>query len=422
MTAELISVGTELLLGQIVNTNAAWLATRLSEFGINVYRQLTVGDNLQRLSLAVEESLQRAEIVILTGGLGPTDDDLTREGVATALRRELIEDEEQRRWLEQRFSGRMPINNLKQALKPEGAIILPNPNGTACGYAIEQDGRWVFMLPGPPWEMEAMFNAQVEPILRDHFDLDSQLFHRTLRFIGIGESALEMELLDLMREQSDPSMALYAKMGEIELRLTTRAMDRAEADRRIDPLEAKVRERVGRHIYGYDTETLFTVVARLLTERGISLAVAESCTGGLIGSSLTDVPGSSAFFLGGWLTYSNRMKTEMLGVPAETLERYGAVSPQTVKAMAEGAKERSGAEWALSVSGVAGPDGGSESKPVGLIYHALATPEGTRIIRNTYSQDRLRNKTRAAKQAAYLLWLSLTGQAIPENLLVVCED
>ena len=421
MNAELISVGTEILLGQIINTNAAWLATKLSELGINVYRQTSVGDNLQRLAHSIQESLQRAEILILTGGLGPTDDDLTREGVSEALGRPLIEDAEQRKWLEQRFGGNMPINNLKQALKPEGAVLLPNPNGTACGYAVEHDHKWVFMLPGPPWEMEAMFTNHVEPILRTHFSLDTHLFHRTLRFIGIGESALEMELIDIMREQSDPSMALYAKMGEIEMRLTTRAITQQEAEARFVPLLGIIKERVGRFIYGYDDDNLFTVVARMLVERGQTLTVAESCTGGLLGSSFTDIPGSSAFFLGGWLTYSNEMKMSMVGVKPETLEGYGAVSARTVAEMAEGAKQRSGSDYALSVSGIAGPGGGSELKPVGLTYIGLATPQGTLMIRSTYSQDRSRNKTRATKQAAYLLWLALTGKDVPPQNKVELE-
>ena len=422
MTAELVSVGTEILLGQIVNTNAAWLAVRLAEMGINLYRQQTVGDNLKRLADAVGESLSRARIVIITGGLGPTDDDLTREGVALALGLPLIEDAEQLAWLKQRFGGRMPSNNLKQALKPAGAIILPNPHGTACGYALEHDGSWLFMLPGPPWEMEAMWNSSVEGILRKSLALTTQLFSHTLHFIGIGESALEMELLDIMRQQSDPSLALYAKTGEIELRLTTRAESRAEAEARFAPLKAEISSRVGQHIYGYDDETLFEVVDRLMIAKGLTLAVAESCSGGLLSSSLTDIPGSSAFFLGGWLTYSNDMKINELGVPEELIERYGAVSARCVQAMAEGARLHSEADWAIAISGVAGPGGGSKEKPVGLIYHALATAAGTRIFRNTYSSDRVRNKARAAKQAAYLLWLTLMDLPIPNANIAALEE
>jgi len=309
MIAEILSVGTELMLGQIVNTNAAWLAQRLAELGLNVYRQQSIGDNLQRLTLAIRESLSRAEVIILTGGLGPTDDDLTREGVAAALDLALIEDAGQRRWLEERFasSGRMTENNLKQALKPEGSAILPNPNGTACGYAVEQGDRILFMLPGPPWEMEAMYRDHVVPILQKRYDLNTHLYSRTLRFIGIGESTLETELLDLMRHQQDPSMALYAKTGEIELRLTSRAETPEIASARFAPLEEQVKARVGQHLFGYDEETLFSVTAEMLLERGQTLAVAESCTGGLLGNLYTDIPGSSRFFVGGWIAYSNEM-------------------------------------------------------------------------------------------------------------------
>ncbi|MCL2497092.1 MAG: competence/damage-inducible protein A [Symbiobacteriaceae bacterium] len=421
MNAELISVGTEILLGQIINTNAAWLAVRLAEMGINLYRQQTVGDNLGRLTLAVQESLQRAHIVILTGGLGPTDDDLTREGVAAALGLTLEEDADQRQWLLERFAGRMTANNLKQAFKPQGATILPNPHGTACGYALETEGRWLFMLPGPPWEMEAMFNNHVATTLKEHFDLTTHLYHRTLHFIGIGESTLETELLDILRNQQDPSMALYAKTGEIELRLTTRAVTYEEARRHMAPTEEEVLKRLSSHVYGFDDDNLFSTVASLLVEQELTLALAESCTGGLIASSFTDIPGSSAYFYGGWVSYSNAMKIRELGVAPELLQRHGAVSAACVAAMAEGARQRSGAQWALAASGVAGPGGGTPEKPVGLVYHALATPNEIRIIRNTYSQDRLRNKSRAAKQAAYLLWLTLQGLPVPENLRVEVE-
>ncbi|MCL2547699.1 MAG: competence/damage-inducible protein A [Symbiobacteriaceae bacterium] len=413
MNAELISVGTEILLGQIVNTNAAWLAQRLAELGVNVYRQETIGDNLERLSMAIRESLDRADILILTGGLGPTDDDLTREGVAMAMSLSLEEDGAQRQWLEERLGQRMTENNLKQALKPAGAIILPNPGGTACGYAVPADGRWVFMLPGPPWEMEAMYRDHVRPFLQRTYALNTHLYSRILHFIGIGESALETELLDLMRRQKDPSMALYAKTGEIELRLTTRAETEELAMAQITPLEEQIRNRVGQHLYGYDDDTLFTVTAKMLLERGLTLSVAESCTGGLLGNLYTDIPGSSGFFCGGWIAYSNEMKMQHLGVPAEILERYGAVSARTVAAMSQGARSASGSDLAISISGVAGPGGGSESKPVGLIYQALASQEGTLLFRNTYSQDRLRNKFRAAKQSAYLLWLYLQGLPVP---------
>lgn len=410
MNAELISVGTEILLGQIVNTNAAWLAQRLATFGVNVYRQVTVGDNLNRLAASITDSLSRADLLILTGGLGPTDDDLTREGVALATNRPLETDEAQKQWLIQRFQsrfGKMPENNLKQAMKPKGSIILPNPNGTACGYAVPYLDKWVFLLPGPPWEMEAMFENEVVPLLAKYFDLSQHLFHRTLKFFGIGESALEMEVLDLMRSQVDPTMALYAGMGEVQMRLTTRSGSQEQADIKLEMLHRKVAERVGAHIYGQDDDTIFSAVASRLLQKGQTLALAESCTGGLVASSFTDNPGSSGFFVQGWVTYSNQSKMKMLEVPTKILETFGAVSEETVSAMACHAARIAGSDYALAISGIAGPNGGSPEKPVGLVWFALYGPKGCQTKKMNFNGSRSQIKMRAAKNAAYLLWQEL---------------
>jgi nicotinamide-nucleotide amidase len=410
MNAELISVGTEILLGQIVNTNAAWLAQRLATFGVNVYRQVTVGDNLNRLAATITDSLSRADLLILTGGLGPTDDDLTREGVALATNRPLETDEAQKQWLIQRFQsrfGKMPENNLKQALKPKGSLILPNPNGTACGYAVPHLDKWIFLLPGPPWEMEAMFENEVVPLLSKYFDLSQHLFHRTLKFFGIGESALEMEVIDLMRSQVDPTMALYAGMGEVQMRLTTRAESKEEADIKLELLHRKVAERVGIHIYGQDDESIFSAAASQLLKNNKTLALAESCTGGLLASSFTDLPGSSGFFTQGWVTYSNQSKIKLLNVPQETLESFGAVSEETVTAMATQASQIAESDYALAISGIAGPGGGTEEKPVGLVWIALYGPNGCQTKKMNFNGSRGQIKMRAAKNAAYLLWQQL---------------
>ena len=410
MNAELISVGTEILLGQIVNTNAAWLAQRLATFGVNVYRQVTVGDNLNRLAATITDSLSRADLLILTGGLGPTDDDLTREGVALATNRPLETDEAQKQWLIQRFQsrfGKMPENNLKQALKPKGSLILPNPNGTACGYAVPHLDKWIFLLPGPPWEMEAMFENEVVPLLSKYFDLSQHLFHRTLKFFGIGESALEMEVIDLMRSQVDPTMALYAGMGEVQMRLTTRAESKEEADIKLELLHRKVAERVGIHIYGQDDESIFSAAASQLLKNNKTLALAESCTGGLLASSFTDLPGSSGFFTQGWVTYSNQSKIKLLNVPQETLESFGAVSEETVTAMVTQASQIAESDYALAISGIAGPGGGTEEKPVGLVWIALYGPNGCQTKKMNFNGSRGQIKMRAAKNAAYLLWQQL---------------
>jgi len=410
MNAELISVGTEILLGQIVNTNAAWLAQRLATFGVNVYRQVTVGDNLNRLAATVVDALSRADLLILTGGLGPTDDDLTREGVALATERPLEMDEEQKQWLIQRFQsrfGKMPENNLKQAMKPKGSIILPNPNGTACGYAVPYLDKWIFLLPGPPWEMEAMFENEVVPLLAKYFDLSQHLFHRTLKFFGIGESALEMEVLDLMRSQADPTMALYAGMGEVQMRLTTRSGSQEEANIKLEALHQKVAQRVGAFIYGQDDDSIFSAVASRLLKKNQTLALAESCTGGLVASSFTDIPGSSGFFVQGWVTYSNQSKIQLLEVPPFIIESFGAVSEETVISMASQAARLAGSDYAIAISGIAGPTGGSPEKPVGLVWLALSGPMGCQTKKMNFSGSRSQIKMRAAKNAAYMLWQEL---------------
>jgi len=410
MNAELISVGTEILLGQIVNTNAAWLAQRLADFGINVYRQNTVGDNAARLTACIRESMTRADILILTGGLGPTDDDLTREAVAEATGRELVMDEVQLNWLINRFQtrhGKMTENNRKQALKPAGSLILENPNGTACGYAVPYLDKWLFMLPGPPWEMDAMFENQVVPLLKKLYNLEQHLFSRNLKFFGIGESQLETEVLDLMRSQVDPSMALYASLGETKMRLTTRAANRDVADIKFDALSVEINKRVGKHIYGTDEDTIFSAAANLLLNNGATLATAESCSGGLLASSFTDIPGSSGFFRQGWITYSNESKMQQLQVSAETLANFGAVSEETVREMAEHARAISATDYALSVSGVAGPGGGTAEKPVGLVWLAVASRSETIVKQLNLSGFRSQIKMRTVKNAAFLLWETL---------------
>ncbi len=410
MNAELISVGTEILLGQIVNTNAAWLAQRLADFGINVYRQITVGDNAARLTACIRESMSRADILILTGGLGPTDDDLTREAVAEATGRELVLDEGQLNWLINRFQsrhGKMTENNRKQALKPLGSMLLENPNGTACGYAVPYQDKWLFLLPGPPWEMDAMFENQVVPLLKELYNLEQHLFSRNLKFFGIGESQLETEVLDLMRSQVDPTMALYAGMGETKMRLTTRAANREVADLKFDALTAEIAKRVGEHIYGTDEDTIFFAAANLLLARGETLATAESCSGGLLASSFTDIPGSSGYFRQGWVTYSNESKMQQLRVKPETLTTFGAVSEETVREMAEQARAISGTDYAIAVSGVAGPGGGTAEKPVGLVWLAVASGSTTMSKQLNLSGSRSQIKMRTVKNAAYLLWQTL---------------
>ncbi|MFO7273326.1 MAG: competence/damage-inducible protein A [Bacillota bacterium] len=377
MNAELVFVGTELLLGEILNTNAQYLSQQLALLGIDVYHQVVVGDNAARLRAVLEQALARADLVIACGGLGPTDDDITRDVAAEVAGRPLELDPQLVAHLEQWFAARgrqMTANNRRQCMVPRGATVLPNDRGTAPGLIIPAEGdRAIILLPGPPDELRPMFEAHVVPyLIRRSGGRPLRLVTRILRFVGIGESALADGLKDLLQSQTDPTIAPYAKMGEVHLRLATRAADEQEGLARIAAVEAEIRARFGRFLYGTDGESLEVVVGRLLAERGLTLSTAESCTGGLVAKRLTDVPGSSRYFGMGFVTYANEAKMRFLGVPEALLAAHGAVSEPVARAMAQGALERSGADVAVAISGIAGPDGGTPEKPVGTVCFALA--------------------------------------------------
>jgi len=382
LIAELVFVGTELLLGEILNTNAQFLSERLALLGIDVYYQSTVGDNAERLAGVLRRALSRSDVVITSGGLGPTMDDITREVSAAVAGRTLELNPDLRAELEGWFAARgrkMVQNNLRQAMVPQGATVLRNDRGTAPGLIIPADGeKPVIVLPGPPIELRPMFEKQVVPYLTGRAGgMPLSLVTRTLRFVDIGESTLEDALKDMIAGQSDPSIAPYAKTGEVHLRLATKAADPAMGAARIDPVEAEIRRRVGPHLYGVDGTTLEAAVGALLRERSLQLTLAESCTGGLIAKRITDIPGSSEYFGAGFVTYGNAAKTRFVGVPEEMLQEHGAVSEPVVKAMAEGALQAAGADVALAVSGVAGPGGGTPEKPVGTVWFAVAARGGT---------------------------------------------
>lgn len=377
MNAELVFVGTELLLGEILNTNAQFLSRELARLGVDVYHQVVVGDNAARLRAVFEQAIRRADVVIACGGLGPTDDDLTREVAAEVAGRPLALDPRLVDELEAWFAARgrkMTENNRRQCMVPRGATVLPNDRGTAPGLIIPVEGnKAIILLPGPPGEMRPMFAAHVVPYLTGRSgSRPLRLITRTLRFVGIGESALADGLKDLLQSQTDPTLAPYAKTGEVHLRLATRAAEEAEGYARIAPVEAEIRARFGRFLYGVDEETLPHVVGRLLAERGMTLSTAESCTGGLVARYITDVPGSSRYFGMGFVTYANEAKMRFLGVPAHLLDAHGAVSEPVARAMAEGALQQAGADVAVAISGIAGPDGGTPAKPVGTVCFALA--------------------------------------------------
>lgn len=401
--AEVISVGTELLLGQITDTNATYICQRLAECGIPVYFRQTVGDNFHRVQQAFRLAWSRAELVVLTGGLGPTEDDLTKGAVAAALGAELVEDAESLAHLEEFFARRgrtMTPNQRRQALIPKGASPIPNRWGTAPGVFWEVDGRVVVMVPGVPREMRGMLEEFVIPELRRRRWIGGEVIRsRVLRTVGIGEGQLEELIRDLIHTRN-PSVAPLAHLGEVHLRITARGSPE-EVSRMLEQAEQGLRDRLAEAVYGTDEETLEQAVARLLRTSGLTVAVGESCTGGLVGQRLTSVPGSSAFFLGGVVAYSNQAKRTLLGVPDRLLQSFGAVSAEVAQAMAEGARRVFEAEVGLGITGIAGRGGGGEAKPVGRVYLALVDRQGARSTRADFGEEPGREGVRwLASQAA----------------------
>lgn len=380
MSVEVLCIGTELLLGQILNSNARWLAEQLAALGLPHYRQEVVGDNRERLIAAVRAAAGRCRVLITTGGLGPTPDDLTTEAIAAAFETPLEERPEVWAAIQARLAARgraVAPSNRRQALLPRGATLLPNPTGTAPGLIWSpRPGFTLITFPGVPSEMRAMWAATAEPWLRQAGLVQAVFASRRLHFWGVAESSLAERVGDLLAA-SNPTLAPYAAAaGGVMLRLTARADSAPAAAALLAPLEAELRRRTGLDCYGADDDSLASVVLQLLRERGETLAVAESCTGGGLGAALAAVPGASDVFLGGVIAYANALKERLLGVPADLLQRHGAVSDPVAVAMAEGARRAAGSTWALSLTGVAGPGGGSDEKPVGLVQIGLAGPDG----------------------------------------------
>lgn len=403
MRAELISTGTEILLGQILNTNAQYLGQRMAQLGINVYFQTTVGDNEQRLTEALQIALERSEIVVITGGLGPTMDDLTKEALARFLGLKMFIDEASLKHIEEFFCARgrkMPEVNKKQALIPEGATVISNKMGTAPGVIIENAGKIIVVLPGPPVEMQPMFAETVEPYLKKRLGEDKlTIVSRVLRILGMGESTVQEHIEDLVIAQTNPTVAFLAPGGEVLVRLTARAKTEIEARKMIKVLETEIRKRIGDYIYGADDENLEKVVAVLLKKRGLTVSTAESCTGGLIAKRLTDIPGISENYLYGMVTYDNQAKIQLLGVSPNILEKYGAVSEETALEMARGVRQAVGTDLALAVTGIAGPGGGTPEKPLGLVYIGFADRDTTIVQRFLFVGDRETIRWQAANSA-----------------------
>lgn len=411
-TAEIIAVGTELLLGNIANTNAQVLSQSLSALGINVFWHTVVGDNPTRLRQAVDTARHRADILITTGGLGPTYDDLTKETVCAACGKALVFHPEILSdiadFYEKNLHAPMPDNNRQQAMLPEGCVVFDNPVGTAPGCAFEAGGVHVLMLPGPPHEMVTMLRRCAEPYLRS-LSREIIVSHDIMTF-GLGESYVDQLLHEQMSHMENPSLATYAKPCEVRLRATAKAQSAEQAEEMLAPVVDEVKTLLGPYVYGVDVTGLEEVCSALLLERGLTLATAESCTGGLIARRITALPGASRVYRGGVVSYWTEVKAAVLGVPQDLLDQYGAVSEPTARAMAEGARRITRADIAVSVTGVAGPDPDERGNPVGLVFIGLATPDGT-FCRRTESGRRTRDRIQdlSANHALDMVRRYLTG-------------
>lgn len=404
MKAELISVGTEILLGDIVNTNAQFLARELASIGIDVYRQEVIGDNEDRLLKTIDEALKRSDMVITTGGLGPTGDDLTKETACKYFGMKMELHEESLKALKiyfKRLNRQITENNMKQVYFPKEAKVLPNPNGTAPGAILEKDNKIIVILPGPPREMKPMFINHVKNYLAPKGK--GMIISKVLRILGIGESYAAEKLKDIIDGTENPTVAPYAKEEDILFRITAKANSKEEGLKLIEPIKKQIIDRLGIDIYGEDDEKIEEVVSKLLIDRNIKISTAESCTGGMIASRLIGVPGVSEVFLEGAVTYSNEAKMRTLNVKEETLKKFGAVSAETAMEMAEGIAKRTGSDISVVTTGIAGPGGGTEDKPVGLVYFGLYYKEKTYTYRYVFNGDRNKVRLKAAVTALDLV-------------------
>ncbi len=409
MVCELISVGTELLLGNIVNTNAQFLAEKCALLGLSMYHQVTVGDNKDRLAETIRTALKRSDIVILCGGLGPTEDDLTKEVCAEVMGFPLVEDAHTKARLEDFFKNsiyKLTDNNWKQAMIPDGAAVLDNENGTAPGLILEKYGKSAILLPGPPNELIPMFMNQVYPYLQKL--RPESIRSQMVKICGVGESRVEDTLLDLIDKQTNPTIATYAKTGEVHLRVTAKAATEEEADKMIKPVVKEIKKRFGDSVYSLkEDETLEMAVVKLLKKLELTVTTAESCTGGMLAARLVNVPGVSDVFREGFITYANKSKRKILGVSKSTLKKYGAVSEQTAKEMATGGVFATDADVCIAITGLAGPDGGTEEKPVGLVYIACYLKDNVTVEKYQFKGNRNKIREQSVVKALDLLRRSI---------------
>ncbi|MBE5987483.1 MAG: competence/damage-inducible protein A [Paenibacillaceae bacterium] len=409
MVVELISVGTEILLGNIVNTNTQYLAEKCALLGLSMYHQVTVGDNRERLFAVLETALNRSDVVILTGGLGPTEDDLTKEVCAEVMGFDLVEDEHTRERISKYFKNNIykeiPDNNWKQAMIPQGATVLDNNNGTAPGLIMEKDGKTAILLPGPPNELKPLFTEQVFPYLQSR--QPEVIRSQMVKICGYGESQVEDKLIDLINTQTNPTIATYAKTAEVHLRVTAKAANEDEAKTLLKPVVKEIKSRFDNAVYTTkEEETLEMAVVRLLKKHELTVTTAESCTGGLIAGRLVNVPGASEVFREGFITYSNKAKRKYLDVSKGTLKKYGAVSEQTAKEMATGGVFASDADACIAVAGIAGPDADGE-KPVGLVYIACYMKDKVKVEEYHFKGNREKIREQSVVKALDFLRRSI---------------
>ena len=406
MLVELVTTGSELLLGEIVNENVRYLSQQLNKMGYSVIYQTTVGDNPNRMETVLRTALNRADIVITTGGLGPTQGDVTKiigarvMGVSLVFRKDVMEGVTA--WIKLRHPERdLTDNQRRQVMIPEGATVLANEAGTAPGTALYKNGKVLIHLPGPPSEMRWVFNNRVKTYLRHIFGSQGYIYSTYVKIYDMGEARIEDMIMDLVERQSNPTIAMYARIGFVEVRVTAKAADEETAKALVRPVEDELRKRLRRAAVTYNDETVAAALGRALLDRKLTMSCAESCTGGLVGSYITDVAGSSAYFLGSAGTYQDGVKTKLLGVSSETLRLHTAVSEETAAEMAEGSRKLYGSDIAVSTTGIAGPDGGTKEKPAGLVYTGVAGPWGTTVYKSVFPGERKEVKERAATKAVY---------------------
>lgn len=396
MNAEIVSTGTELLLGKTLNTSVYYLTQQLTGLGIEVNYHTTVGDNRERLTKTLELAFSRSDLILITGGLGPTADDITKDTVAQVLNAKMIFDYKSMESIENYYpkKSNLPSGSEKQAFFPEGSRVVPNLKGTAPGAIIRKNNKYLVILPGPPSEMKPMFEQYVLPELQKLLKTASRLFVRTLKVFGLGESELENELEDLL-QKSSPFLTLLDKHTYMDLRMTVRSNKENSANQLLSETEREIRRRLGTRVFAVDEETHAGVVGKMLREKNLTLATAESCSGGLLGGILTNEAGSSDYYLGGVVSYANSVKENLLGVKPESLQEFGAVSDTVAREMAEGVRNVLGADISLATTGIAGPGGGTEEKPVGLVYIALASRDGVNVQRCRFvgNRESIRNMT-----------------------------